>query len=235
MTNRIGEHEDWVRSVCVLPGAGGGAPRIVSGSGDKTVRVWREQEEGVWKWELAGEHENGVNSVCVLPGTGGGAPRIVSGSWDKTVRVWREQEEGVWKWELAGEHEDWVRSVCVLPGAGGGAPRIVSGSRDGTVRVWREEQRKGWEEQICLQLDSSVSSFASYEHYILIAQDNQTVRVWLPDEDPEGQHMLWIKVPASIESVIWNVDPQTGTLHKPEIIAGTSRGLATFTIGDLPF
>merc|ERR1711903_216571 len=65
--------------------------RIVSGSEDKTVRVWDAASgEAVWTGEGHGE---GVWSVAYSPdGT-----RIVSGSEDKTVRVWDAASgEAVW-------------------------------------------------------------------------------------------------------------------------------------------
>ena len=56
--------------------------RVVSGSGDKTVRVW-EVATGTEIVKLEG-HTNTVMSVTWSPdGT-----RVVSGSLDKTVRVW---------------------------------------------------------------------------------------------------------------------------------------------------
>ena len=60
--------------------------RIVSGSLDKTVRVW-DAESGEEVAVLKG-HGDRVLSVCSFR-TAEGAVRIVSGSQDKTVRVWR--------------------------------------------------------------------------------------------------------------------------------------------------
>ena len=62
--------------------------RIVSGSDDKTVRVW-DAESGVELACLRG-HDGEVASVS-FDQTG---RRLVSGSWDKTVRVW-DAENGV--------------------------------------------------------------------------------------------------------------------------------------------
>ena len=56
--------------------------KIVSGSGDKTVRVW-DAVTGTLINTLQG-HSEYVSAVAYSPdGT-----KIVSGSWDKTVRVW---------------------------------------------------------------------------------------------------------------------------------------------------
>ncbi|KIK23348.1 hypothetical protein PISMIDRAFT_65472, partial [Pisolithus microcarpus 441] len=63
--------------------------RIVSGSWDKTVRVW-DAERGVQIGSHLEGHTDKVNSVAFSPD----GKRIVSGSDDKTVRVW-DAERGV--------------------------------------------------------------------------------------------------------------------------------------------
>ena len=67
--------KDRVISVCVTPDN-----RIVSGSYDKTVRIWDMKGNQL---AVCKGHENMVSSVCVTPDN-----RIVSGSYDKTVRIW---------------------------------------------------------------------------------------------------------------------------------------------------
>ena len=56
--------------------------RIVSGSGDETVKVW-DADKGQEILTLKG-HTGTVNCVAFSPD----GKRIVSGSWDKTVKVW---------------------------------------------------------------------------------------------------------------------------------------------------
>ena len=90
-----------VYSMCVSPDG----KRIVSGSLDKTVKVW-DAITGKALRTLTG-HTKPVLSVCVSQdGT-----RIVSGSDDKTVKVW-DFETGHELRTIIG-HTDWVRSVCV--------------------------------------------------------------------------------------------------------------------------
>ena len=101
--------------------------RIVSGSWDKTVRVW-DAESGVELACLRG-HDGEVTSVSFDQS----GRRIVSGSWDKTVRVW-DAESGVELACLRG-HDDGVTSVSFDQSG----RRIVSGSVDKTVRVWDAE------------------------------------------------------------------------------------------------
>eukprot|EP00741_Cyanophora_paradoxa_P013768 tig00020710_g13290.t1 len=150
-------------------GRGGGAHaqdgrRIVSGSGDKSVRVW-DAETGAELLQLQG-HTGEVTSVVVSAGAprvakeergrgwAGAAGtdrdlkgaqdgrRIVSGSEDRSVRVW-DAETGAELLHLQ-SHTGEVTSVAVsadrdLEACGRDERRIVSGSGDKSVRVWDAE------------------------------------------------------------------------------------------------
>ena len=75
-------HTSWARSVAFSPDG----TRIVSGSQDKTVRVW-DTERGVQIGSPLQGHTSYVTSVAFSPdGT-----RLVSGSDDNTVRVWNSR------------------------------------------------------------------------------------------------------------------------------------------------
>ena len=81
-------HTSIVTSVCAL-----GEPeaqRIVSGSGDQTLRVWDTKSgKALYKFD---SHRDDVDSVCSL---GNGRFASVS-SYDKTVRVWDLKKQDVW-------------------------------------------------------------------------------------------------------------------------------------------
>ena len=62
-----------------------GPDRIVSGSDDKTVKIWNTDGECLKTLE---GHSNYVFSVAIL-----GPDRIVSGSQDKTVKIWNTDGE----------------------------------------------------------------------------------------------------------------------------------------------
>ena len=113
-------HEDAVKSVAFDPQG----RRIVSGSDDKTMRVW-DAATGAELLCLRG-HKWSVMSVAFdFQGR-----RIVSGLGDKTVRIW-DAATGAELHRLGG-HAGWVVSVAFDPQG----RRIVSGSGDGMVRVW---------------------------------------------------------------------------------------------------
>lgn len=74
-------HTDWVYTLQVLPDG-----RIVSGSQDKTIKIWKRDPENnneyIAKETLKG-HTDCVLTLQVLPDGW-----IVSGSEDKTIKIW---------------------------------------------------------------------------------------------------------------------------------------------------
>ncbi|KZP21256.1 hypothetical protein FIBSPDRAFT_1044218 [Athelia psychrophila] len=143
--------------------------KIVSGSSDKTVRVWDAITGQAALPPLEG-HEEEVYSAAFSPdGT-----KIVSGSSDKTVRVWDAVTGQAALLPLEG-HEDWVVSAAFSPDG----TKIVSGSGDKTVRVWDAvtgqaalPPLEGHEDQV-----NSVA-FSPDGTKIVSGSGDHTVRVW---------------------------------------------------------
>ncbi|KAG8776443.1 hypothetical protein FRC12_000908 [Ceratobasidium sp. 428] len=106
-----------------------GSDTIVTGSRDRTIKVWSVRTGELRETLVA--HEGSVLCLKVELGCGaGGGGFMCSGSSDRTVRVW-EREGGVWV----------VRAV--LSGHAGGVLDlrmderwIVSCSKDTLIRVW---------------------------------------------------------------------------------------------------
>ena len=132
---RLGRPKEVVRNPCLRVLEGHTRPvwsvalhadgrRAVTGSWDKTVRVW-DLDTGACLRTLHG-HTDGVTSVALhVDGR-----RAVTGSEDKTVRVW-DLDTGACLRVLEG-HTDGVRSVALHADG----RRAVTGSWDKTVRVW---------------------------------------------------------------------------------------------------
>jgi WD40 repeat protein len=176
-------HEGGVSSVAV--GEVDGRAVIISGSDDRTVRVW-DLATGKARGEPPRGHAVWVCSVAV--GEVDGRAVIVSGSADRAVRVW-DLATGKARGEPLCGHEGWVNSVAV--GEVDGRAVIVSGSYDWTVRVWdlatgqaRGEPLRGHE--------SGVNSVAVGEvdgrAVIVSGSGDRTVRVWdLATGQPRGE------------------------------------------------
>ena len=93
---------------------------IVSGSGDRTIKVWRTSTCQYVR-TLYG-HRKGIACLQYR------GRHIVSGSSDKTIRIW-DVECGTCLQLLEG-HEELVRCIRFND------ERIVSGAYDGTIKVW---------------------------------------------------------------------------------------------------
>lgn len=108
------EHSD---TVCSL--AAGRFGTVVSGSWDKTAKVWFNQK---CKFTLTG-HDGSVLSILLMP-VGG---YMLTGSADSTIKRWRA---GKCEHTFEG-HANWVRALCLLTPS-----EFLSSSNDGTVRRW---------------------------------------------------------------------------------------------------
>lgn len=115
-------HDNLVRSVAFSPDGS----RIVSGSWDKTIRLWDAATGQQIGKPLIG-HRDYVTSVAFSPdGT-----CLVSGSDDKSIRIW-DTLTGEQIGEALLAHTSRVWSVVFSPDC----QKLVSGSIDGTTRIW---------------------------------------------------------------------------------------------------
>jgi hypothetical protein len=158
-------HEGGVYSVAYSPDG----RQIVSGGGDRTVRVWDAKSGAAVGPPLKG-HEDVVTSVAYSPD----GRQIVSGSEDGTVRVW-DATSGEAVGPVLKGHEGRVFSVSYSPDG----RQIVSGSEDRTVRVWDAKSgaplgsvlkgHEGWVRSVAYSPDG---------RQIVSGSDDRTVRVW---------------------------------------------------------
>ncbi|KAJ6572222.1 quinon protein alcohol dehydrogenase-like superfamily [Mycena capillaripes] len=158
-------HKSSVMSVAFSPDG----THIVSGSIDKTVRVWDAETQTQIGAPLEG-HTGGITSVAFsLDGI-----RIVSGSHDKTVRVWDAETQTQIGAPLEG-HTGGITSVAFSPDG----THIASGSIDKTVRVWDAETQTQIEAPLEGHTERVTSvAFSPDGTHIVSGSIDKTVRVW---------------------------------------------------------
>jgi WD40 repeat protein len=171
-------HSGWVVSVAYSPDG----KHIVSGSNDKTVRIW-DAETGAAVCDPLLGHSGRVDSVAYSPD----GKHIVSGSGDKTVRIWNA-ETGAAVCDPPPGHSGWVVSVAYSPDG----KHIVSGSNDKTVRIWNAETGAA----VCDPLLGHSSCVYSVAYspdgkHIVSGSGDNTVRIWDADTSDarEGTHV----------------------------------------------
>lgn len=143
--------------------------RIVSGSGDSSVRIW-DEIGGRWRSKVLRGHEGAVYAV----GLSWDGKHIVSGSEDNTICVW-EEVEGRWERKMLRDHE----SYAIVAAVSSDGKRVVTGSYDNNVRVWDNAKggwdckvlrgHKHWVGAICVAWDGK---------RIVSGSGDKTVRVW---------------------------------------------------------
>ncbi|KIM32666.1 hypothetical protein M408DRAFT_184821 [Serendipita vermifera MAFF 305830] len=222
-------HTRGVNSVAFSPDG----RRIVSGSEDRTIRVWDAETGEVVTGPLKG-HTDRVFSVAFSPD----GRQIVSGSSDGTVRVWDAKTGEVVVGPLEG-HTRWVVFVTFSPNG----RRIVSCFSDGTVRVWDA----GTGELVTGPLKGHTHrvrsvAFSPDGRRIVSGSDDGTVRVWDAETgevvtgplkghtdwvfsiafSPDGRHI----VSGSSDGTVRVWDAETGKVVAGPLQGGSVRSVA---------
>ncbi|PAV22659.1 WD40 domain containing protein [Pyrrhoderma noxium] len=125
--------------------------RVVSGSGDGTIRIW----DSITGNLVAGPFEGHINPVISVAFSPDGK-RVVSRSSDWTIKI-RDTATGKLVARPFGGHTDWVHSVSFSPDG----KRVASGSKDRTIRIWEAAN----ENCIACSFDghTNFSRFAAYK------------------------------------------------------------------------
>jgi WD40 repeat protein len=195
-------HEGGVRAVAVTPDG----RRAVSGSEDKTLKVW-DLETGEELRTLRG-HEAWVQAVALSPD----GRRAVSGSEDRTLKVW-DLEMGEELATLRG-HKDDVNAVALTPDG----RRAVSGSDDQTLKVWDLERgeelhtlrgHEDWVRAVALSPDGRRAVSGSAD---------QTLKVW---DLERGEELATFTGESAMKACAVSADGRT-------IVAGDKSGQVHF-------
>ena len=153
---------DWVTSVAFSVDGS----RIVSGSNDKTVKIWNAATGDVESTLLG--HSGRVTSVAFsVDGS-----RIVSGSGDKTVKIWNAATGEVENTLLG--HSSVVTSVAFSVDGS----RIVSGSWDKTVKIWNAATGDLIETLLDHSMDVTSVAFSHDGSRIVSGSNDHTVKIW---------------------------------------------------------
>jgi len=173
-------HTEWVRACVVTPDG----QRVVSASGDKTLRVW-DLESGRALATLEG-HARWVSACAVTPD----GRRVVSASTDQTLKVW-DLESGRVLATLEG-HTNRVNACAVTPDG----RRVVSASEDDTLKVWDLESGR-----VLATLEGHTDGVNACAvtpdgRRVISASKDATLKVWDLESGRElanlGAHAGWV-------------------------------------------
>ncbi|XP_073826829.1 phospholipase A2 activator protein isoform X2 [Musca autumnalis] len=194
-------HESTVCSI-----ASGVEPHsIITGSWDKTARIWTIDESGAYTFvELKG-HEAAVWSVASMPET----KKFVTGSADKSICFWNAKGE---KLRLLKGHTDCVRSILALSSGA-----LISCANDATIRVWNEDGECVHEMSGHTNYIYSLAQLKALgDDYIVSCGEDSTMRMW---NISTGQQLGDALVhPAQS---VWSVT----CLRNGDIVTGSSDGI----------
>ena len=141
--------------------------QIVSGSRDKTVKLWNTLGECKYTIQEEG-HTEWVSCVRFSPSTQ--APVIVSAGWDKLVKVWSLSNCKL-RTNLVG-HTGYLNSVTVSPDGS----LCASGGKDGIAMLWDLTEGK---RLYSLEAGDVIHSLVfSPNRYWLVAATNTSIKIW---------------------------------------------------------
>lgn len=153
-------------TVCALSGAL--QPRsLISGSWDKTARVWSISETGEVAFIALEGHEAAVWAVATLPEQ----RKYVTGGADKNIFYWNEKGE---KLRVLKGHTDCVRGLIGLE-----ANTLLSCGNDAILRFWNEDGE-------CVRQMSGHSNYiyamarnqAVGDQVVVSCGEDSTLRMW---------------------------------------------------------
>jgi guanine nucleotide-binding protein subunit beta-2-like 1 protein len=142
--------------------------QIVSGSRDKTLKLWNTLGKCQYTIQEENRHTEWVSCVRFSPSSQ--APVIVSAGWDKLVKVW-SLENCKLRANLVG-HTMYLNTVTVSPDGS----LCASGGKDGTAMLWDLTEGK---QLYKLEAGDIIHSLVfSPNRYWLVAATTTSIKIW---------------------------------------------------------
>lgn len=155
-------HESGITSISILNDG-----RIVSGSEDGSLRVWRERAEGSpWQSTVLVGHRNSISNVLALDNF-----RIVSTSRDGSVLLWTEENSGNWTHQNLPGHEKGFAVIDRFPNG-----KVVTGGGDGTLRV--HSLREGFPNKPLQHAEEGIRAVKTLGDGMFVSLGAQTACMW---------------------------------------------------------
>ncbi|XP_055917691.1 phospholipase A-2-activating protein [Eupeodes corollae] len=204
--------EDGYVPACVLKGhdstvcsisKGVESMSLVSGSWDKTARIWAIDESGLSCAVVLKGHEGAVWSVISLPNK-----QIVTGSADKTIVYWNPAGERL---KVLKGHTDCVRGLASL-----GDGSLVSCANDAVIRYWNEDG--DCVRELCGHSNyiySVSQNLALGRDVIVSGGEDSSLRMWSVNSGELGRPII------HPTQSVWSV----ACLKNGDIVTGSSDGV----------
>ena len=185
--------------------------QIVSGSRDKTIKLWNTLGECKYTWDASDDgHTDWVSCVRFSPTAQ--QPVIVSGGWDKQIKVWDLTVSKVMLQHNLVGHSGYINAVTVSPDGS----LCASGGKDGTAMLWDLTEGK---RLYMLEAGDIIHALCfSPMRYWLVAATQKCIKVW----DLESKSVVDELTPESLQqeykknaqepyctSLAWSADGST--------------------------
>lgn len=175
---------------------------LLSGSWDKSARVWKVSGFGESSSVVLNGHEAAVWAVAALK-----SGKFVTGSADKSIIYWNSGGE---KLKILKGHKDCVRGLLALPN-----DAIISAGNDAVIKIWNEDGE-------CIDElhghTNYIYTIAFNKHLgddvIVSGGEDSTLRMW----NAKGELGDALALPAQS---VWAVS----CLKNGDIVTGTSDGI----------
>uniref|UniRef100_A0A8C6V3J4 Small ribosomal subunit protein RACK1 n=1 Tax=Neogobius melanostomus TaxID=47308 RepID=A0A8C6V3J4_9GOBI len=196
----------WPHQGCLSVAFSADNRQIVSGSRDKTIKLWNTL--GVCKYTIQDEgHSEWASCVRFSPNSSN--PIIVSCGWDKMVKVWNLANCKL-KTNHIG-HAGYLNTVTVSPDGS----LCASGGKDGQAMLWDLNEGK---HLYTLDSGDTINALCfSPNRYWLCAATGPSIKIWMTSfmpsvfcDDKEAVSDTNSKAePPQCTSLAWSADGQT--------------------------